>query len=40
MDSLCLVTTGSIALIPSFVVFPIGHTLVQHGTGLQHLCPH
>lgn len=25
---------GSIALIPSFVVFPLGHTLVQHGAGL------
>ncbi len=26
--------TRSIALIPSFVVFPLGHTLVQHGAGL------
>ncbi len=25
---------GSVALIPSFVVFPLGHTLVQHGAGL------
>ncbi|KMP87479.1 hypothetical protein ACS47_10190 [Bacillus cereus] len=24
---------GSVALIPSFVVFPLGHTLVQHGAG-------
>lgn len=25
---------GSIALVPSFVVFPLGHTLVQNGAGL------
>lgn len=25
---------GSVALIPSFVVFPLGNTLVQHGAGL------
>ncbi|WP_144556137.1 hypothetical protein [Bacillus sp. X1(2014)] len=25
---------GSIALVPSFVVFPLGHTLVQSGAGL------
>jgi uncharacterized membrane protein YraQ (UPF0718 family) len=25
---------GSVALIPSFVVFPLGHTLVQNGAGL------
>ena len=24
---------GSIALVPSFVVFPLGHTLVQNGAG-------
>lgn len=25
---------GSIALVPSFVVFPLGHTLIQNGAGL------
>ena len=25
---------GSVALLPSFVVFPLGHTLVQNGAGL------
>ncbi|EEM06574.1 Conserved protein, permease-related [Bacillus pseudomycoides] len=25
---------GSVALIPSFVVFPLGNTLVQNGAGL------
>ncbi|OFD51880.1 hypothetical protein BWGOE3_08850 [Bacillus mycoides] len=25
---------GSVALIPSFVVFPLGNTLIQHGAGL------
>ncbi|WP_440603083.1 hypothetical protein [Bacillus sp. GB_SG_008] len=25
---------GSVALIPSFIVFPLGHTLVQNGAGL------
>ncbi|MGG0276755.1 hypothetical protein [Bacillus rhizoplanae] len=25
---------GSVALIPSFVVFPLGHTLIQNGAGL------
>jgi uncharacterized membrane protein YraQ (UPF0718 family) len=25
---------GSIALVPSFVVFPLGHTLVQNGAGI------
>ncbi|WP_410984177.1 hypothetical protein [Bacillus cereus] len=27
-------TIGSVALIPSFVVFPLGNTLVQNGAGL------
>ena len=25
---------GAVALLPSFVVFPLGHTLVQNGAGL------
>lgn len=25
---------GSVALLPSFIVFPLGHTLVQNGAGL------
>ena len=28
---------GSFALIPSFVVFPLGHTLVQNGAGLPQI---
>ncbi|MFP3126352.1 hypothetical protein OH784_27460 [Ectobacillus funiculus] len=28
------VLIGSIVLVPSFVVFPLGHTLVQNGAGL------